>query len=56
MILNKVRLNDQIVFGDEQTPFVLLSGPCALEERDRVFRIAEGVKKITDKLGIPYVF
>lgn len=54
--MKTVKLNDEIVFGDNQTPFVLLSGPCALEERDRVLRIAEGIKKITDKLGIPYVF
>ena len=52
----KFKLNDEIIFGDKETPFVLLSGPCALEERDRVLRIAEGIKKITDKLGIPYVF
>ena len=52
----KFKLNDEITFGDKETPFVLLSGPCALEERDRVLRIAEGIKKITDKLGIPYVF
>ena len=52
----KFDLNDKITFGDKETPFVLLSGPCALEDRDRVLRIAEGIKKITDKLGIPYVF
>ena len=52
----KFKLNDEITFGNKETPFVLLSGPCALEERDRVLRIAEGIKKITDKLGIPYVF
>ena len=52
----KVKLNEDIVFGDQDSPFVLLSGPCALEERDRVLRIAEGIKKITDNLQIPYVF
>ena len=55
-MLKEFKLNDEITFGDKETPFVLLSGPCALEERDRVLRIAEGIKKITDKLGIPYVF
>lgn len=55
-MIKEVRLNDKIVFGDSETPFVLLSGPCALEERDRVLRIAEGIKKITDRLGIPHVF
>ncbi|RAK11931.1 2-dehydro-3-deoxyphosphooctonate aldolase (KDO 8-P synthase) [Halanaerobium saccharolyticum] len=52
----KVKLNDDIIFGDQERPFVLLAGPCAIEEEDRVLRIAEGIKKITEKLGIPYVF
>ncbi|HKL74805.1 MAG TPA: 3-deoxy-8-phosphooctulonate synthase [Halanaerobiales bacterium] len=55
-MVKEFKLNDEITFGDKETPFVLLSGPCALEGRDRVLRIAEGIKKITDKLGIPYVF
>lgn len=52
----KVKLNEQIIFGDQARPFVLLAGPCAIEEEKRVLKIAEGIKKITDKLGIPYVF
>jgi len=55
-MVKKVKLNEDIIFGDRGKPFVLLAGPCALEEEDRVLRIAEGIKKITDKLGIPYVF
>ncbi|MFP4371218.1 MAG: 3-deoxy-8-phosphooctulonate synthase [Halanaerobium sp.] len=55
-MIKKVKLNDEIIFGDQKKPFVLLAGPCAIEEEDRVMRIAEGIKKITEKLGIPYVF
>ena len=55
-MLKKVKLNDEIIFGDSKSPFVLLAGPCAIEEEDRVMRIAEGIKEITDRLGIPYVF
>jgi len=55
-MIKQVKLNDDIVFGNQEKPFVLLAGPCAIEEEDRVLRIAEGIKKITDKLGIPYVF
>jgi 2-dehydro-3-deoxyphosphooctonate aldolase (KDO 8-P synthase) len=55
-MIKQVRLNDDIIFGDPKKPFVLLAGPCAIEEEDRVLRIAEGIKKITDRLGIPYVF
>jgi len=36
--------------------FFLLSGPCAAESRDLVLRTAETLKKITDKLQIPFVF
>lgn len=55
-MLKKVKLNEKIIFGDQKKPFVLLAGPCAIEEEDRVLRIAEGIKEITAKLGIPYVF
>jgi len=55
-MLKKVKLNDDIIFGDQEKPFVLLAGPCAIEEEDRVMRIAEGIKEITERLGIPYVF
>src|SRR6056297_2918950 len=55
-MIKKVKLNDEIIFGDQDKPFVLLAGPCAIEEEDRVMRIAEEIKRITTKLGIPYVF
>ena len=34
----------------------LLAGPCVIEGEDMALRIAEKVVKITDRLGIPYVF
>lgn len=36
--------------------FFLLAGPCVVESQELCFGIAERVKQITDKLGIPYVF
>lgn len=36
--------------------FFLLAGPCVIEGEDMALRIAEKVVKITDRLGIPYVF
>ena len=36
--------------------FFLLAGPCAIENRDTAFQIAERVKTICDKLNINYVF
>ncbi|MBT7458425.1 MAG: 3-deoxy-8-phosphooctulonate synthase [Flavobacteriaceae bacterium] len=36
--------------------FFLLCGPCAIEGEDMALRIADHMVKLTDKLGIPYVF
>lgn len=36
--------------------FFLLAGPCAIEGEEMAMHIAETIKRITDKLGIPYVF
>ncbi|MBO0905048.1 3-deoxy-8-phosphooctulonate synthase [Jiella sonneratiae] len=37
-------------------PFALIAGPCQMESRDHAMMIAERMKRITDDLGIPYVF
>ena len=37
-------------------PFVLFGGMNVLESRDLAMRIAEHYVRVTDKLGIPYVF
>lgn len=36
--------------------FFLLAGPCVIEGEEMALNIAEKIKKITDSLGIPYVF
>ncbi|MFW6278753.1 MAG: 3-deoxy-8-phosphooctulonate synthase [Bacillota bacterium] len=53
---NKVKLNEDIVFGSSEHPFVLLAGPCVLETRERALKIGAKIKEITSKLGIPFVF
>jgi len=37
-------------------PFALIAGPCQMESRDHAMMIAEKMKRITEDLGIPYVF
>jgi len=37
-------------------PLFLIAGPCVIESRELVFEVAEAMKAITDRLGIPYVF
>ncbi|WP_018248153.1 3-deoxy-8-phosphooctulonate synthase [Orenia marismortui] len=53
--MKEVKVNDNVIFGNNR-PFVLIAGPCVIEEEERVLRIAEKIKAITDRLGIPYVF
>ena len=36
--------------------FKLIEGPCVIESEEMVMSIAEKMKSITDKLGIPYTF
>jgi len=36
--------------------FSLIAGPCVIESEEMVLSIAEQMKAITDKLGIPYTF
>ncbi len=40
----------------DKNNFFLIAGPCAIENEDLAFEIAEKVSKICDNLGIPYVF
>ncbi|MBD5405371.1 3-deoxy-8-phosphooctulonate synthase [bacterium] len=37
-------------------PFTLIAGPCQLQDRDLAMKICERLIKITDKLGINYIF
>lgn len=41
---------------DKQDNFFLLAGPCVIEGEEMAMRIAERIKDITDRLGIPYAF
>lgn len=49
-----VRVGDLDVANDK--PFVLFGGMNVLESRDLAMKICEHYVKVTDKLGIPYVF
>lgn len=45
----------EVIIGND-LPFVLTAGPCQLQTRDGAMRICETLVKITEKLGIGYVF
>lgn len=37
-------------------PFVVIAGPCVVENEKIIFTTAEHIKKLTDKLRIPFIF
>lgn len=49
VVVENIRISNQL-------PFALIAGPCALENRDVAFRVAEHLKKITNELQIPFIF
>jgi len=51
-----VKLDNNIVFGDGESPLVILAGPCSLESRELALTVATRMKEITEKLELPYVF
>ena len=46
---------NNIKIGDAN-PFVLIAGPCVVENRKLIFETAEKIKKICDELSIPFIF
>lgn len=51
--MNKVRVGN---FEIGNGAFVLLAGPCVIEDRERTLNIGRGIKEIAERLGINYVF
>lgn len=52
--MKKVEI-DKIKIGSG-APLALIAGPCVLEDEAVVLRTAEAIKKIADKLGMPFIF
>jgi 2-dehydro-3-deoxyphosphooctonate aldolase (KDO 8-P synthase) len=49
-----IKIND-ITFGNN-SPFVLIAGPCVIENKEITIATAEKILEITSKLNIPYIF
>ncbi|MEE8478496.1 MAG: 3-deoxy-8-phosphooctulonate synthase, partial [Candidatus Neomarinimicrobiota bacterium] len=49
-----INITEKISFGGKNLP--LIAGPCVIESRDHSLYMALQIKKITDKLLIPFVF
>ncbi len=37
-------------------PITLIAGPCVIESQDHTLRMAEAIKQISERIGIPFVF
>ena len=52
--MNTVKIEDISIANN--LPFVLVAGPCQIETLDHALFIADNIKKITDKLNIPFIY
>lgn len=52
--MKAIRLRDFVIGGG--APFVLIAGPCVIEDEKSATDIAEYLKKITTELRIPFIF
>lgn len=53
-VQKEVKVADLRIANDR--PFALFAGPCVIESRDHIFKMAEALTTLTEKLGIPFVF
>ena len=50
-----INVNNYFDISDK-SPLTVFAGPCVIESRDLVMKVAEKAKEITTKLGVNYVF
>ncbi len=46
----------KVTFGGVKKPFVLIAGPCVIEDRRSTIKMAGDLVKLTRRLNIPFVF
>ena len=51
--MKKIKLKDFEIGGEKLT---IIAGPCAAESQEILDETAKGLKEITQKLGINYIF
>lgn len=52
--MKRIYLNDFVIGG--RAPFLLIAGPCVIEDEKSTMDIASALKGITGELGIPLIF
>ncbi|MDZ7330613.1 MAG: 3-deoxy-8-phosphooctulonate synthase [candidate division KSB1 bacterium] len=53
-MMKAIRINNITI--TENSPFVLIAGPCVIETERIALQTAEEIRKITDELRIPYIY
>ena len=53
--MNKVITVDKVKLSN-QHPFVLIAGPCVIENKRVVFQTAQEIQRIVSRLNIPFIF
>lgn len=51
----RAQISDEIAIGDD-LPLALIGGPCVIESEDLTRRIAEEMKQICSRVGLPFIF
>jgi 2-dehydro-3-deoxyphosphooctonate aldolase (KDO 8-P synthase) len=51
----RAQITDTLAIGD-RCPLVLIAGPCVIESGEFTLRMAEQIRKICDRLGVPFIF
>lgn len=51
----QTQIADKFSIGDGQ-PLALLAGPCVIESEDFTLKMAEGIQKVCDRLGVNLIF
>ena len=52
--MTEVRVKDLLI--SNEAPFTLIAGPCQMESASHGMEMAQALKELTQKLGIPFIF
>jgi 2-dehydro-3-deoxyphosphooctonate aldolase (KDO 8-P synthase) len=55
-MVNQIRLNINDITIGGPAPFVLIAGPCVIEDERSAYALAAFLKDVTGKLDIPFIF
>jgi 2-dehydro-3-deoxyphosphooctonate aldolase (KDO 8-P synthase) len=54
-MMREMKVNEKVILSNKR-PFVLISGPCQMEDRDHTLKMAESLVRLTQDLGIPFIY